>query len=160
MIKRPFVFVVMEFDQVSPNPWDTDYQAIVRKYTEKGYGLAVPKATLVLISSSTWFPTLRLGVSSTACALPGTTTPLTTLKLIFNLRGVRGTGKSDMDGFYMAALWLHQNHPKTLAANVGSIPRFGYLKDLPEILYQLPRTGHEEEAKSRVGQKEKEHKRS
>ncbi|TXG55977.1 hypothetical protein EZV62_017290 [Acer yangbiense] len=63
--------------------------------------------------------------------------PLTTLKLIFNLRGVRGTGKSDMDGFYTAALWLHQNHLKTLAANVGSIPRFGYLKDLPEILYQL-----------------------
>ncbi|KAI9170430.1 hypothetical protein LWI28_027834 [Acer negundo] len=64
---------------------------------------------------------------------------LTTLKLIFNLRGVRGTGKSDMEGFYTAALWLHQNHPKTLAANVGSIPRFGYLKDLPEILYQLVR---------------------
>ncbi|KAK1553130.1 hypothetical protein Q3G72_029406 [Acer saccharum] len=63
--------------------------------------------------------------------------PLTTLKLIFNLRGVRGTGKSDTDGFYTAALWLHQNHPKTLAANVGSIAGFGYLKDLPEILYQL-----------------------
>ncbi|KAI9170087.1 hypothetical protein LWI28_022387 [Acer negundo] len=63
--------------------------------------------------------------------------PLTTLKLIFNLRGVRGTGKSDMDGFYTAAHWLHQNHPKTLAANVGSIPGFGYFKDLPEILYQL-----------------------
>ncbi|TXG55978.1 hypothetical protein EZV62_017291 [Acer yangbiense] len=46
MIKRPFVFIVMEFDQASPNPWDTDYQAIVRKYTEKGYGLAVPEMTI------------------------------------------------------------------------------------------------------------------
>ncbi|KAI9170357.1 hypothetical protein LWI28_026751 [Acer negundo] len=63
--------------------------------------------------------------------------PLTTLKLVFNLRGVRGTGKSDTDGFYTAELWLHQNHPKTLAANVGSIAGFGYLKDLPEILCQL-----------------------
>ncbi|KAK0573164.1 hypothetical protein LWI29_003829 [Acer saccharum] len=63
--------------------------------------------------------------------------PLKTLKLVCNLRGVRGTGKSDKDGFYTAANWLHENHPKTLAANVGSIAGFGYLKDLPEILYQL-----------------------
>ncbi|TQE10309.1 hypothetical protein C1H46_004148 [Malus baccata] len=31
--------------------------------------------------------------------------------------GVRGTGKSDKEGFYKAAFWLHQNHPKTLACN-------------------------------------------
>jgi hypothetical protein len=30
--------------------------------------------------------------------------PLTTLKLVCNLRGVRGTGKSDREGFYAAAL--------------------------------------------------------
>ncbi|KAJ4882919.1 Uncharacterized protein Rs2_33012 [Raphanus sativus] len=42
---------------------------------------------------------------------------LTTLKLICNLRGVRGTGKSDKEGFYTAALWLHACHPKTLACN-------------------------------------------
>ncbi|KAF2307396.1 hypothetical protein GH714_026856 [Hevea brasiliensis] len=41
--------------------------------------------------------------------------PLTTLKLICNLRGVRGTGKSDKEGFYAATLWLHEFHPKTLA---------------------------------------------
>ncbi|XP_068666852.1 uncharacterized protein [Aristolochia californica] len=63
--------------------------------------------------------------------------PLTTLKLVCHLRGVRGTGKSDKEGFYTAALWLHQMHPKTLALNVKLISRFGYLKDLPEILFRL-----------------------
>jgi len=63
--------------------------------------------------------------------------PLTTLKLVCNLRGVRGTGKSNKEGFYAAALWLHENHPKTLATNIPSLADFGYFKDLPEILYRL-----------------------
>ncbi|KAE9454797.1 hypothetical protein C3L33_13315, partial [Rhododendron williamsianum] len=63
--------------------------------------------------------------------------PLTTLKLVCNLRGVRGTGKSDKEGCYTAALWLHEHHPKTLACNVGSLAEFGYFKDLPEILYRI-----------------------
>ncbi|WJX57438.1 hypothetical protein P8452_43002 [Trifolium repens] len=63
--------------------------------------------------------------------------PLTTLKLVCNLRGVRGTGKSNREGFYTAALWFHQHHPKTLASNVPSLADFGYFKDLPEILYRL-----------------------
>ncbi|XP_058777417.1 uncharacterized protein LOC131651744 [Vicia villosa] len=63
--------------------------------------------------------------------------PLTALKLVCNLRGVRGTGKSDREGFYSAALWFHQHHPKTLASNVPSLADFGYFKDLPEILYRL-----------------------
>ncbi|KAI3958651.1 hypothetical protein MKW98_030316 [Papaver atlanticum] len=62
---------------------------------------------------------------------------LTTLKLIGNLRGVRGTGKSDRESFYGAALWLHKNHPKSLACNLRSFAEFGYFKDLPEILYRL-----------------------
>ncbi|KAB8586115.1 hypothetical protein FH972_025770 [Carpinus fangiana] len=62
---------------------------------------------------------------------------LITLKLIFNLRGVRGTGKSDKQGFYNSALWLHKAHPKTLVRNIGALADFGYLKDLPEILYRL-----------------------
>jgi len=62
---------------------------------------------------------------------------LTTLKLICNLRGVRGTGKSDKKGFYTSALWLHKTHPKTLALNVKALADFGYLKDLPEILFRL-----------------------
>ncbi|KAK8626218.1 hypothetical protein V6N13_133869 [Hibiscus sabdariffa] len=63
--------------------------------------------------------------------------PLRTLKLICNLRGVRGTGKSDKEGFYTAVFWLHEHHPKTLACNLDSIVNFGYFKDLPEILYRM-----------------------
>ncbi|CAI9776903.1 unnamed protein product [Fraxinus pennsylvanica] len=62
---------------------------------------------------------------------------LTTLKLVGNLRGVRGTGKSDKENFYAAALWMHQYHPKTLACNIGTFAEFGYFKDLLEILYRL-----------------------
>lgn len=63
--------------------------------------------------------------------------PLTTLKLICNLRGVRGTGKMDKEGFYTAAFWLHNHHPKTFACNVDSFANFGYFKDLPEMLFRL-----------------------
>ncbi|TKW22296.1 hypothetical protein SEVIR_4G220000v4 [Setaria viridis] len=63
--------------------------------------------------------------------------PLTALKLVANLRGVRGTGKSDRDGFYAAALWVHERHPRTLACNVPALAEFGYLKDFPELLYRL-----------------------
>ncbi|KAK1395338.1 GPI inositol-deacylase PGAP1-like protein [Heracleum sosnowskyi] len=63
--------------------------------------------------------------------------PLTTLKLICNLRGVKGTGKSDKEGFYTAALWLHEKHRKNLAGNVAAMASFGYLKDTLEILFRL-----------------------
>ncbi|KAJ3688373.1 hypothetical protein LUZ61_017537 [Rhynchospora tenuis] len=63
--------------------------------------------------------------------------PLTALKLLCHLRGVRGTGKSDKERFYAGALWLHRNHPKTLALNVASFAEFGYMKDLLEILFRL-----------------------
>ncbi|RCV06393.1 hypothetical protein SETIT_1G159000v2 [Setaria italica] len=63
--------------------------------------------------------------------------PLTALKLVCNLRGVRGTGKSDREGFYAAALWVHAHHPRTLACNVPALAEFGYLKDFPELLYRL-----------------------
>ncbi|CAL5056701.1 unnamed protein product [Urochloa decumbens] len=63
--------------------------------------------------------------------------PLTALKLVANLRGVRGTGKSDKEGFYAAALWLHERHPKTLACNLPALAEFGYFKDFPELLYRL-----------------------
>ncbi|KAJ3676513.1 hypothetical protein LUZ60_003925 [Juncus effusus] len=63
--------------------------------------------------------------------------PLTALKLICNLRAVRGTGKANREGFYVSALWLHENHPKTLALNLPSFAQFGYLKDLLEILYRV-----------------------
>ncbi|CAN6200933.1 unnamed protein product [Urochloa humidicola] len=63
--------------------------------------------------------------------------PLTALRLACNLLGVRGTGKSDREGFYAAALWMHECHPATLALNAPSIVEFGYLKVLPEILHRI-----------------------
>jgi hypothetical protein len=63
--------------------------------------------------------------------------PVTALRLACNLRGVRGTGKSDREGFYAAALWMHGCHPATLALNAGPVAEFGYLKDLPEILHRI-----------------------
>uniref|UniRef100_A0A0D9VCY4 TROVE domain-containing protein n=1 Tax=Leersia perrieri TaxID=77586 RepID=A0A0D9VCY4_9ORYZ len=67
--------------------------------------------------------------------------PSTALRLVANLRGVRGTGKSDREGFYAAALWLHQHHPSTLALNAASVAAFGYLKDLPELLHRIVNGG-------------------
>jgi hypothetical protein len=43
MVKKVFVFSDMEFDQASSNPWETDYEAITRKFTEAGYGEAIPE---------------------------------------------------------------------------------------------------------------------
>jgi hypothetical protein len=63
--------------------------------------------------------------------------PLTELKLVCSLRGVRGTGKSYREGFYASALWVHAHHPRTLACNVPALAEFGYLKDFPELLYRL-----------------------
>ncbi|TVU08373.1 hypothetical protein EJB05_41776, partial [Eragrostis curvula] len=63
--------------------------------------------------------------------------PATALRLACNLRGVRGTGKSDREGFYAAALWMHGCHPNTLALNARPVSKFGYLKDFPEILHRL-----------------------
>eukprot|EP01018_Ginkgo_biloba_P017174 Gb_38039 [translate_table: standard] len=62
---------------------------------------------------------------------------LTALKLVMHLRGVRGTGKSDKESFYTAAMWMHSNHPQTLAANAKPIAQFGYFKDLPEIRLRI-----------------------
>jgi len=63
--------------------------------------------------------------------------PLTALRLACNLRGVRGTGKSDREGFYAAALWMHERHTRTLELNARAVAGFGYLKDLPEILHRI-----------------------
>jgi hypothetical protein len=43
MVRRVIVFSDMEFDQASSRPWETDYEAIKRKFTEAGYGDAVPE---------------------------------------------------------------------------------------------------------------------
>ncbi|BFI32429.1 hypothetical protein MPTK2_4g05880 [Marchantia polymorpha subsp. ruderalis] len=62
---------------------------------------------------------------------------MTALKLVFHLRGVRGTGKSDKENFYYAALWMQQEHPQTLLANLAMIAEFGYFKDLLELVLRI-----------------------
>ncbi|KAI3914565.1 hypothetical protein MKW92_021258, partial [Papaver armeniacum] len=69
---------------------------------------------------------------------------LSTLKLICNLRGVRGTGKADSKNYHRAALWLHKNHPKTFACNLKSFAEFGSFEDFLVILKKL-HEGHEVE---------------
>ena len=54
---------------------------------------------------------------------------------------MRGSGKSDREGFYASALWLHARHPRMLALNVVPLADFGYLKDLPELLHRIVHGG-------------------
>ena len=66
MIKRVFVFSDMEFDQASQSRnWETDYQAIVRKFSEKGYGKVVPQIVFWNLrdSMSTPVPGTQSGVA-------------------------------------------------------------------------------------------------
>ena len=60
--------------------------------------------------------------------------PLKALKLVFFLRDIRD-GKGCNEEFYVAAEWLLRNHPKTFMYNVVRYcPRFGYWKDLLQLL--------------------------
>ena len=65
MLKRLFVFSDMEFDAASENPWETDYQAITRKYGEKGYGDVVPQIIFWNLrdSKATPVPATQKGVA-------------------------------------------------------------------------------------------------
>ncbi|GAQ77987.1 hypothetical protein KFL_000060520 [Klebsormidium nitens] len=63
--------------------------------------------------------------------------PLLALKLLFHLRGVRGTGKSEKGGFYTGGLWLAEQHPGTLLGNLRQVGVFGYDKDLLEIVLRV-----------------------
>ena len=66
--------------------------------------------------------------------------PLTSLKLLFQLRDVR-RGKNDRHNFYKGMNWLMENHPRTLMSNLEMIPVVGCWKDLLRIpvahVYQL-----------------------
>ncbi|KAL6858729.1 hypothetical protein ACP4OV_017731 [Aristida adscensionis] len=48
MVRRVFVFSDMEFDEALEQPWETNHDAIVRKFTEAGYGAALPAGGGVL----------------------------------------------------------------------------------------------------------------
>ncbi|CAB4320957.1 unnamed protein product [Prunus armeniaca] len=60
--------------------------------------------------------------------------PLTTLKLIFCLRMA---GRPNKEAFYKSLVWLHKNHPLTLALNLKVFVELGWFKDLLEILYRV-----------------------
>ncbi|KAK3027233.1 hypothetical protein RJ639_041651 [Escallonia herrerae] len=76
MIKRVSVFSDMEFDVASQNPWETDYEAIQRKFGEKGhqtYAADYTSATMMIPSdlpsaaASIWvFKKLKANVSKGA----------------------------------------------------------------------------------------------
>ncbi|KAL1568149.1 hypothetical protein AAHA92_03550 [Salvia divinorum] len=78
--------------------------------------------------------------------------PLKALKLVCNLREVKGTGKSDREGFYTAALWLHQHYPQTLAGNAAAFADFGYFKDLLEILFRILEGTKARKSAKRIGE--------
>lgn len=90
----------------------------------------VSSGTPASTSSSTSCRTPSAAVASLLAAAWGAD-QATALRLVANLRGVRGTGKSDREGFYAAALWLHSHHPATLALNAASVAAFGYLRTSP-----------------------------
>ncbi|CAI5488199.1 unnamed protein product [Closterium sp. Naga37s-1] len=60
--------------------------------------------------------------------------PATALRLVMQLRAVRGTGKSDRSSFFHCVTWLYQHHPRTLLENLWLVPEFGCFKDLLEIV--------------------------
>lgn len=73
--------------------------------------------------------------------------PLKALKLVFFLRDIRD-GKGCNEEFYVAAQWVLASHPETFKYNVVQFcPRFGYWKDLLELLVRdfLGEEGIEEE---------------
>lgn len=59
--------------------------------------------------------------------------PIDTIKIMFYVLDVRD-GKGCNETFRRAVKWLGENHPQTLYKNLQWIARFGYYKDLPEIL--------------------------
>jgi len=60
MVKRVFVFSDMEFDVASSRPWETDYEAITRKFTEAGYGAVVPEVVFWNLRDSDSVPVTAL----------------------------------------------------------------------------------------------------
>jgi hypothetical protein len=56
MVRRVIVFRDMEFDQASSKPWETDYEAIKRKFTEAGYDDAVPEIVFWKLRNSESVP--------------------------------------------------------------------------------------------------------
>ncbi|CAB4320960.1 unnamed protein product [Prunus armeniaca] len=79
--------------------------------------------------------------------------PRTTLRLIFCQRMV---GRPNKEAFYKCLLWVHKNHPRTLAFNMKIFGELGWFKDLLEVLYRvLQKSIDEAKKKSRNEAKKK-----
>jgi hypothetical protein len=63
--------------------------------------------------------------------------PNTTLKLICYLGLATIKGKPNKYAFFNSVLWLHKYQHYVLVSNLAALASFGYLKDLPEILYRI-----------------------
>ncbi|XP_062020727.1 uncharacterized protein LOC133737122 [Rosa rugosa] len=71
---------------------------------------------------------------------------LTTLKTIVCLRMME---KPNKEAFYKSLLWVHKNHPKTLALNVMVLGALGWFDDLRRISnYRSNRLGYDYEEES------------
>ncbi|KAG8370402.1 hypothetical protein BUALT_Bualt14G0113200 [Buddleja alternifolia] len=124
--------LITQFQHLNPPP-----DSSLMGYTENGSATFMSSGNPCLDFFFHIVPDTPLDIINERLKLSWDHDSLKTLKLICNLRGVRGTGKSDKESFYKAALWLHENHPKTLACNLKIFAQFGYFKDLPEILYRI-----------------------
>ncbi|ONK62335.1 uncharacterized protein A4U43_C07F2830 [Asparagus officinalis] len=56
MVKRVFVFSDMEFDQASPNSWETDYEVICRKFRDNGHRSCIPEIVFLNLRDSRSMP--------------------------------------------------------------------------------------------------------
>ncbi|CAB4276667.1 unnamed protein product [Prunus armeniaca] len=67
MITKVFVFTIyFDFDEISANQWETDYEAIKSKFKEKGYGNVVPHLVV-------WNLSQDKSTQAVPCTQPGVT---------------------------------------------------------------------------------------
>ncbi|PQQ00326.1 uncharacterized protein Pyn_14588 [Prunus yedoensis var. nudiflora] len=67
MITKVFVFTIyFDFDEISANQWETDYEAIQSKFKEKGYGNVVPHLVV-------WNMSQDKSTQAVPCTQPGVT---------------------------------------------------------------------------------------
>ncbi|CAI7770781.1 unnamed protein product [Closterium sp. NIES-53] len=78
--------------------------------------------------------------------------PDTALRLVMQLRAVRGAGKGDRFRFFHCVTWLYKNHPRTLLQNLWLVPEFGSFKDLLEIV-RIALEVHGRKRKKRSGKR-------
>ncbi|KAG2383676.1 hypothetical protein C9374_004347 [Naegleria lovaniensis] len=82
--------------------------------------------------------------------------PTRTLKVIFFILDIR-QGKGEKKIFYECQRWLALHHPKTFLANLKFISKFGYWKDLLNLLSYIRYGGYEMDERPRWFQRQQNH---